>query len=55
MTIDEKTTDNKVQIRNIFVPIDCSECSLDAAKYATRWMEDRRSNRSTRHSNTRVF
>jgi nucleotide-binding universal stress UspA family protein len=36
MTIDERTTDNKVQIRNILVPIDGSECSLDAAKYATR-------------------
>jgi nucleotide-binding universal stress UspA family protein len=36
MTIDEKTTDNKVQIRNILVPIDGSECSLDAAKYTTR-------------------
>jgi peroxiredoxin len=37
MTIDEKATDNnKVQIRNILVPIDGSECSLDAAKYATR-------------------
>ena len=27
---------NKVQIRKILVPIDGSECSLDAAKYATR-------------------
>src|SRR5215469_3447769 len=36
MTIDERTTDNKVQIRNILVPIDGSECSLEAAKYATR-------------------
>jgi len=35
--IDEKATDNnKVHIRNILVPIDGSECSLDAAKYATR-------------------
>ncbi len=36
MTIDEKPTDSKVRIRNILVPIDGSECSLDAAKYATR-------------------
>ena len=38
MTIEEKATDNntKVQIRKILVPIDGSECSLNAAKYATR-------------------
>ena len=37
MTIDDKMIDNnKVQIRKILVPIDGSECSLDAAKYATR-------------------
>jgi nucleotide-binding universal stress UspA family protein len=38
MTMEEKATDNntKVQIRKILVPIDGSECSLNAAKYATR-------------------
>ena len=38
MTIEEKATDNntEVQIRKILVPIDGSECSLNAAKYATR-------------------
>ncbi len=38
MTIDEKVTDDKskVQIRKILVPIDGSECSLGAAKYAIR-------------------
>jgi nucleotide-binding universal stress UspA family protein len=38
MTIDEKVTDDnsKVQIKKILVPIDGSECSLNAAKYAAR-------------------
>jgi nucleotide-binding universal stress UspA family protein len=41
MIIDEKVTDNnKVQIRKILVPIDGSECSLYAAKYATRIAKD---------------
>ena len=41
MIIDEKMTDkNKVQIRKILVPINGSECSLYAAKYATRIAKD---------------
>ncbi len=41
MRIDEQVTDNiKVQIKKILIPIDGSECSLHAAKYATRIAKD---------------
>jgi nucleotide-binding universal stress UspA family protein len=41
MTLNVKATDNnKVQIKKILVPIDGSECSLYAAKYATRIAKD---------------
>jgi nucleotide-binding universal stress UspA family protein len=41
MTLNVKATDNnKVQIRKILVPIDGSECSVYAAKYATRIAKD---------------
>jgi nucleotide-binding universal stress UspA family protein len=42
MTTNVKTMDNdtKVQIKKILVPIDGSECSLYAAKYATRIAKD---------------
>jgi nucleotide-binding universal stress UspA family protein len=43
MTLNVKATDNnKVQIRKILVPIDGSECSVYAAKYATRIAKDDR-------------
>ena len=42
MTTKVTATDNntRVQIRKILVPIDGSECSLTAAKYATRIAKD---------------
>jgi nucleotide-binding universal stress UspA family protein len=42
VTTEAKTTDNntKVQIRKILVPIDGSEYSINAAKYATRIAKD---------------
>ncbi|MGC1928245.1 MAG: universal stress protein [Candidatus Nitrosopolaris sp.] len=42
MTIEANATKNniKVQIRKILVPIDGSECSLNAARYATRIAKD---------------
>jgi nucleotide-binding universal stress UspA family protein len=42
MTTEVTATDNntRVQIRKILVPIDGSECSLTAAKYATRIAKD---------------
>jgi nucleotide-binding universal stress UspA family protein len=42
LTIVAKATDNntKTQIRKILVPIDGSECSLDAARYAIKISKD---------------
>jgi len=39
-TVDDSISDQKVQIRKILVPIDGSECSLNAAKYAIKLAKD---------------
>jgi len=35
------TDDNKLQIKKILVPIDCSDYSFNAAKYATKLAKDK--------------